>query len=277
MEEPFIDDATIRVFLTGVLELYFDPKPPYVIVGVNNQADGHRFTITVVPRLESASEAGFPLPVILEPSAPRQTIYLDVQRSGGTNGVSMFRPSESSSGVKEIEDPRDFKWVIVLDGAEFYDRPLHVRESVVSPPFGMNDGQFYTAFSEICEIRHGSESRRVRVAEVIGANIVLHQGDEARLLDGLSGELLNLTPGAGIRGFDVYVENSPAFPPDKSHGDHGSGKNGFVVDHHFEYHYAAFPEVFPSNRYLLLRPVRTSAVSERFPCTAPVGLIQSPF
>ena len=126
----------IRFLFTGLLAFrkygsdHFD-------VGVHSQA-GHEFHIAIIERSPAS-----PDPIDLEVAVLGSEISFEVENPVYP-GVSTYTNGRFNR-VPILDDERDFRWAIQLDGPGFHDRRLKVRAGIFTPILHMNNGIFYAA------------------------------------------------------------------------------------------------------------------------------------
>jgi hypothetical protein len=146
-------------------------------------------------------------------------------------------------------DPRDFRWVVDLEGEHFYNRPLKARRGVLKPILVITTGLFYSArltsdsylalpnFPERDRGGMKPPSELGHVAAYIGADLCLRPKQALVLRAGRAGsELLRLEPEEGVT-YELAVNNLD--------------KTEATVGRDFGYYYEAFelnqgePRIFP--------------------------------
>lgn len=96
-------------------------------------------------------------------------------------GVHVYEPTAEPFDRESVNnDPKDFRWILDLEGAHFYDTRLTRYADTITPNFHLNNGLFYTlqktksTFRRVDPKAHGEPPHHLgNVASIIAANIYL--------------------------------------------------------------------------------------------------------
>jgi hypothetical protein len=219
MDMPVPQDPTISIFFTGLLVFCFDKRRKRCQIGVLSK-DDHELRMSVVKK-GRGPENGLEQTLTIDHALIRQSseLLLDVEGEPSSEQRTA-EPFIAGDRDKPPTDPQDFRRLVDLEGAHFYNRPLKVRSGVLRPILFVTKGLFYTAAltsepyravpvsSDGSKRTPGAGRSLGHIAEVAGANIYLTRPNQALVLRaGRNGsELLRLNREEGTI-YEITVEN----------------------------------------------------------------------
>jgi hypothetical protein len=215
------DAPTIRVIFRGLMIFHFDVEKLLYEVGVQ-RAPNHQLRIRVEKRSPSGTSEII-VPVEEIGSLDKRIWTLELTNPG-TQGISTYQ-NGAFNRKKGIGDDRDFRWIVDLEGEEFYNNALSINTALLGPIIRIPTGMFYTMTkTEPLLLKQGDQSFKDfgSIAEDIAADIWLDYG--VAILKAESTELFRLKKEPHTT-YDVIIENTPS-----SH-EHLSSTN------HFDYYY----------------------------------------
>jgi hypothetical protein len=168
---PTSDNPTITLILKGLFILAFEEENKFCQAAVM-RAEGHCLKINT--NTNETSQLIFPQPTL---EIPDGDIYFQV--TGRESGVSIYeQPGPFDRNT--AQDRRDFRWIVDLEGSEFYSRSLPFKAGAIKRSIFINNGLFYTYSARpVLIISPLSGQRHARVAEQIGCDIYLDDQEEA--------------------------------------------------------------------------------------------------
>jgi hypothetical protein len=159
------------------------------------------------------------------------------------NGISYYQ-----NGVfdrqKGVGDTRDFRWLIDLEGKEFYGRRLAIDRQHMGVEVKFSAGEFYTkTTTRPLQRKLGANTFEYfgRVAQEIATDVFLEEGDFVLTSQATGKEILRLQQKPDTT-YELVFENAP---PPMQHA--GMGAN------HFQYYYGLFP--MPKSQWYEFRVV----------------------
>ncbi len=204
-----LKDPTIKLTLTGLFLLCFGENKSRCEVGIVH-AEDHCLKIRVkrATPLNTVDYAILPAELLTE------DIYFEIP--GRPGGVDIFLGSPDFPRRSD----QDFRWIIDLEGEEFHDRKLQIKQDATFQRIFINQGQFHTAKKREVRIQSpgSASSSPANVAQVVGCNVVLTEGEKAVLRFGQN--RLEFS-GDGNTSYEIEIENlcMPAEGSEESMGD----------------------------------------------------------
>ncbi len=272
---PIPEDPTIKLVFTGLLAFCFTPPSgpakTRCQVGILRK-DSHEFRVRIFKvtadgfremkdESKKISESILPPPGVAPPSGgfSLPDIVMNVVNPR-TEGIALYMNGPFARD--ESDDPNDFRWIPDIEGPEFHDRSLPVKEGSLKPSFILNNGLFYTALKVPArKVRQGDPVTDLDVAGFTGANIYLDEADSKAILTfGNPTQTVELKKEPGTT-YKIHVFNDcpDASPP--------------VISGDFRFYYDAFQVPVISERFNLVGPPSPSGApdSHRSPCGPAYG------
>lgn len=183
-----------------------DPAREYFEAGIL-PAPGHQFRVEVREKTSSGvSTFSVPLP-------PITTLMNDSWSLEFTSpvkrGISLYQ-SGAFDRKAGIGDARDFRWAVDVEGAEFYNQQVTIKENQLGPILRMTSGEFYTkGKSRPLMRRQGDGTFQLfgSIAEEIAADFVT-RGDVV-LRSAKSGKEILRLPAKPGSTYEIIFENQP--------------------------------------------------------------------
>ena len=196
----------VTVVLRGLMVVHPDPAREYFEAGIL-PAPGHRFRVEVREKTnDGVSTFSLPLP-------PVTNLLNDSWSLEFTNttkrGISLYQGGAFDRKAG-IGDPRDFRWAVDIEGAEFYNQQVAIKEKQLGPILRMTSGEFYTkGKSRPVMRRQGDGTFQLfgSIAEEIAADFVT-RGDVV-LRSAKSGKEILRLPAKPGSTYEIVVENLP--------------------------------------------------------------------
>ena len=181
------------------------PKPLQYEVGVLRAPD-HQLRIHVEKKSPSGTSE------ILVPVAKLGSLEKSIWQLELTN-PAIKRISTYQSGAfdrkRGIGDDRDFRWIVDLEGEEFYNNPLSIKTALLGPIIGIPTGMFYTRTKTGPFLRKQGDRAFEdfgSIADDIAVDIWLDYG--AAILKADNSELLRLKKEPHTT-YELIIENTP--------------------------------------------------------------------
>jgi hypothetical protein len=200
-------------------------------------APEHEFTIQVLEKSpQGISSYSIPMNVA---KGDTWLVEIPAQRKGVSyyqNGVF-----DRQNGVGDI---RDFRWLIDLEGKEFYGHRLATNRQHMAVEVKFSSGEFYTkTTTSPLQRRMGGNTFEYfgRVAQEIATDVFLEDGDFVLTSQATGKEILRLQEKPDTT-YELVFENAP---PPTHHVPMGAN--------HFQYYYGFFP--MPKSQWYELRVV----------------------
>lgn len=194
------EEPTIKVVFRGLFSLRFNGDGECE-VGIHNtthqtgRPQRHDFVVSLwTKRLDLIGSKFEPCsgPIKLPIGNPKNCCqgYELLAFRAKRPGVHVYEPTpEPFDRESEDNDPKDFRWMLDLEGAHFYDTRLTHYADTITPSFRLNNGLFYTlqktksTFKRVDPKAHGEPPHHLgNVASIIAANIYLPPIDGYALL-----------------------------------------------------------------------------------------------
>lgn len=185
---PVPQNPTIKIALTGLLALSFDPDRKNCQVGILQGILDHSLRFKVFKCTSSKKDPGS-RELLLEINGEENNddIILEVDKGDGTDtGIEFY--SNGPFTRDETDDTQDFRWIVDIEGEEFHRGPLGVVPERLSPCFRVNDGLFYTGFLGLADVTQNGVPvnglTETYVAVFTAANIYLAANGKATVRHG---------------------------------------------------------------------------------------------
>lgn len=219
VEKTFHDSTpTVRIVLRGLMVFHPDPAREYFEAGIL-PAPGHRFRVEVREKTNSGVST-------FEVSLPTVTnLVNDSWSLEFTNpqkqGISFYQGGAFDRKAG-IGDPRDFRWALDIEGTEFYNEQVMIKENQLGPIVRITSGEFYTKGKSRPLMRRqgdGTFQPFGSIAEEIAADFLIKGGDVV-LRSAKSGkEILRLQKKPATT-YEIILENQPATEGHMASSDH---------------------------------------------------------
>jgi hypothetical protein len=203
------DDSTptVTIVLRGLMVFHPDPAREYFEAGIL-PAPGHRFRVEVREKNKSGvSTFVVPLPPVTDLTNDSWSLEFT---NPPKQGVSFYQGGafDRKAGVG---DPRDFRWALDIEGTEFYNQQVMIKENQLGPILRMTSGEFYTKGKSRPMMRRqgdGTYQYFGSVADEIAADFHLVRGDVV-LRSAKSGKEILRLPRKPDTSYEIILENQP--------------------------------------------------------------------
>ena len=227
---------SLTIIFRGLMAFRRDHEEQSFAVGIL-PAPEHEFTIQVLEKSpQGISSYSIPMNV-----AKGDTWWVEMPAQ--RKGVSYYQ-----NGVfdrqKGVGDIRDFRWLIDLEGKEFYGHRLATNRQHMAVEVKFSSGEFYTkTTTSPLQRRMGGNTFEYfgRVAQEIATDVFLEDGDFVLTSQATGKEILRLQEKPDTT-YELVFENAP---PPTHHVPMGAN--------HFQYYYGFFP--MPKSQWYELRVV----------------------
>jgi hypothetical protein len=237
--ERSVRGPSLTVIFRGLMAFRRDHEEQTFSVGIL-PAPEHEFTMQV---LEKSPQGVFtysiPMTQLMNSKSDTLLVEVPTQR----NGVSYYQ-----NGVfdrkKELGDIRDFRWLIDLEGKEFYGHKLATDQQQMGFAVKFSNGEFYTKTTTLpLQRKMGGKTFEFfgRVAQEIAADFFLDDGDFVLTSQASGAELFRLKQKPDTT-YELVFENAP--PPTQ---------HVAMRANHFQYYYRLFP--MPKSQWYEFRVV----------------------
>jgi hypothetical protein len=216
---------SLTIVFRGLMTFHRDPAGQFFEVGIVS-APMHEFRMQVLEKTsESVSSSWVPISQYV--TAKHDLWLLEFPNS--TKGVSFYKggPFERRRG---IGDKRDYRWLIDLEGSEFYGRKVSIEHNQLAPMLHINSGEFYTKTTTLPLTRrkgNGTFEEFGRAAQEIATDVFLEDGD--MVLRSEKTEIFRLKEKPDTV-YEIVIENLPV-----QHDYTSTNSN------HFQFYYRVFP------------------------------------
>jgi hypothetical protein len=218
---------TVTIVLRGLMVFHPDPAREYFEAGIL-PAPGHRFRVEVREKTNSGiSTFVVPLPPVT--NLVNDSWSLEFM-SPPKRGISFYQKGAFDRKAG-IGDPRDFRWAVDIEGTEFYNEQVMIKENQLGPIVRMTSGEFYTKSRSRPVMRRqgdGTFQHFGSVAEEIAADFLIKEGDVV-LRSAKSGKEILRLPRKPATTYEIILENQPV-----TEGHMASMAAG---SDHFQYYY----------------------------------------
>jgi hypothetical protein len=230
---------SLTIIFRGLMALHQDRKEQTLAVGIL-RAPEHEFTVQVLEKSpQGISTYSIPMNQLVGSRSDTWLVEVPAQRSG----VSYYE-----NGVfdrqKGVGDVRDFRWLIDLEGKEFYGRKLATNQQHIGVEVKFSSGEFYTkTTTRALQRKMGSKTFEYfgRVAHEIATDVFLEAGDFVLTSQASGKEILRLQQKPDTT-YELVFENNP--PPTQHLA---------MRANHFHYYYGFFP--MPKSQWYEFRVV----------------------
>lgn len=241
MSAPHNDTKTITIVFRGLMVFHFDDrvgdKARFCEVGFL-PAEGHQLRInTMRNHNEIASENLKPADAIWE-------LY-----TKDPKGISIHTDGQPFTRLTH-SDERDFRWLVDLEGPEFYNEDLtnQVNTSILMPVLHIPSGELYTSDRSKHNLQRakgdGEAEEFGKIAVDTGCDITT-EGDEVTLVNRDSDEAIFTFKAEPNTTYEIV--NTPPGPPSGTPGasDHVHPAGGSLTPEqrdHFQNYYKLFKD-----------------------------------
>ena len=215
---------SLTIIFRGLMAFRRDHEEQSFAVGIL-PAPEHEFTIQVLEKSPQGISS-YSIPVNVA-KGDTWLVEIPAQRKG----VSYYQ-----NGVfdrqKGVGDIRDFRWLIDLEGKEFYGHRLATNRQHMAVEVKFSSGEFYTkTTTRPLQRRMGGNTFEYfgRVAQEIATDVFLEDGDFVLTSQATGKEILRLQEKPDTT-YELVFENAP---PPTHHVPMGAN--------HFQYYYGFFP------------------------------------
>jgi len=230
---------SLTIIFRGLMALRQDTEENTLAVGIL-RAPEHEFTVQVLEKSpQGVSSYSIPMNQLMGAKSDTWLVAVPAQRNGVTyyqNGVF-----DRQKGVGDI---RDFRWLVDLEGKEFYGRKLAIDQRHLGVDVKFSNGEFYTkTTTRPLERKLGTKTFEPfgRVAQEIATDVFLEDGDFVLTSQASGAEILRLKQKPDTT-YELVFDNSP---PPTQHLAMGAN--------HFQYYYGFFP--MPKSQWYEFRVV----------------------
>ena len=219
---PSKQTPTVTLVLRGLMVFHPDPAREYFEAGVL-PAPGHRFRVEVREKTNSGVST---FEVALPPLTDLMNDSWSLEfTSPPKQGISFYQGGAFNRKAG-IGDPRDFRWALDIEGTEFYNEQVMIKENQLGPILRLTSGEFYTKGKSRPLMRRqgdGTFQYFGSVAEEIAADFRVTGGDVVLRSTKSGKEILRL-PRKPATTYEVILENQPvteghmaSIAPDSDH------------------------------------------------------------
>ena len=218
---------SVTIVLRGLMVFHPDPARKYVEAGIV-PAPGHRFRVEVREKTSTGvSTFLVPLPPVTDLVNDSWSLEFT---SPMKRGISFYQKGAFNRRAG-IGDPRDFRWASDLEGTEFYNEQVTIKENQLGPILNMTSGEFYTRAKSHPLMRRqgdGTFHHFGSVAEEIAADF-FNIGGDVVLRSAKSGKEILRLPKKPDTSYEIILENQPV--------TEGHMASMASSSHHFQYYY----------------------------------------
>jgi hypothetical protein len=238
--------STSTVIFRGLMILHPDQSHQYFDVRIVNGPE-HDFRIQMRENSPNGvSIVTVPLPQLKRPA--HEVWSLKFGTSAGES-FSLYQNGAFNRN-RDIGDEKDFRWLIDLEGKEFYDRRLVTNSDRDDIVLRISSGEFYTKKRTLPMMRRkgdGSFQYFGAAADQIATDISLGKGDLVLRSEKTGLEILRVTAKPETT-YEIVIENIFV-------GDHHMASNL----NHFRYYYGLLPE--PKSEWYEFRAIKGEDVA----------------
>jgi len=235
---------SLTIIFRGLMALRQDREEHTLGVGIL-LAPEHEFTMQVLEKSpQGVSTYSIPANQLMSSNGDTWLAAVADEKSGVTyyqNGVFDRK--------KGVGDNRDFRWLIDLEGEEFYGRKLATDRQHMGVEVKFSNGEFYAkTTTRPLERRIGDKTFEYfgRVAQEIATDVFLEGGDFVLTSQASGKEILRLKQKPDTT-YELVFDNSP---PPMQHSELGTN--------HFQYYYEFFP--MPKSEWYEFRVIPPAVV-----------------
>lgn len=198
---------TVTIVLRGLMVFHPDPAREYFEAGIL-PAPGHRFRVEVRETSNSGvSTFDVPLPTVNDLVNDSWSVEFTSPMKPGIG----FYQKGAFDRKAGIGDPRDFRWALDIEGTEFYNEQVTIKENQLGPIVRLTSGEFYTKVRSHPTMRKqgdGTFQYFGSIADEIAADFHVTGGDVV-LRSAKSGkEILRLAKKPATT-YEIILENQP--------------------------------------------------------------------
>jgi len=198
---------TVTIVLRGLMVFHPDPAREYFEAGIL-PAPGHRFRVEVREKTKTGeSTFSVPLPPVIDLVNDSWSLEFT---SPTKRGISFYQRGAFDRKAG-IGDPRDFRWAVDIEGTEFYNEQVTIKENQLGPILHMTSGEFYTRARSRPMVRRqgdGTYQHFGSVAEEIAADF-FNIGGDVVLRSAKSGKEIVRLPRKPDTTYEIILENQP--------------------------------------------------------------------
>jgi hypothetical protein len=262
--------TNIIISLRGLMVLRYDEKREIYEVGVV-PADGHVFRINEIQmgRVErDLKEEGETL-LRFENQDLFTGRILHIDSVAPTARVVEPPPIGLLDRQERNQDESDFRWIIDLEGEEFYNHELPLKPGLFMPILHITSGRLLTrVLPPESLLRRQGDGQLLEFGRVAADTAIEIQGEAILRNNATKKEIFRFksNPGFVYRILNTPISSSANpedFEPPSAHGQHSPSD-------HFQYYYNAFP-IERDKRFEFSLPKSSSA-----PSTKPMGKPKQP-
>jgi hypothetical protein len=237
---PISPNPTITIYFKGLLAFCFGEEFKYCQVAFHTKADGHEVRVGIYKKQGNRIVSAVPMLSFSHEMIRRSSnLWLDIEGATPPKQQTAEPYVVNGQGATLIDD-QDFRHVVDFEGENFYNRPLKIKDGVLTPSLFIGKGIFYAAeLTEhgyktvladltVSDQHHradpaiGSDNpgqvsgRRIgRIATHVGANIYLDDASQAvvvRAGEKEGAELFRLNREEDTT-YEIMIENYDTQPP----------------------------------------------------------------
>jgi len=256
------DFPSFKLLFDGLLVLAVNKNENICEFGVVNAPD-HKLRIEA--RKIDSNSVDTELPEISRDLPSEGDIRIDAPKSAKDHGVQFFgdlkRPFRR---LIDEDDPQDFRWLVDLEGKEFYNKKLALKPGFPNQRIIVPRGLFYTHnLIDVQLVRPGASVLQTSVASPIGCNLDLDEGEEFVLTYGPDDQKIVMLAEKGFT-YEIKILNNPK---DDQHQGHNGGSQPNDLSTHFHFYYDKAVEVSGDKKFdILSRQERGEAGGPNRPC-----------
>ena len=217
---------SLTIVFRGLMVFHPDPARQYFEVGIL-PAPEHEFRMQVLEKsLDGASSSFVPLGQFVN----SKTDVWSLEFPSQSKGVSFYQ-SGSFDRKSGVGNSRDFRWLIDLEGADFYNRKLQPDTGQLGVLLRVYGGEFYTKTTTLPLMRKKGDGRFEyfgRVAMEIATDVFLENSDMVLKSEKSGTEIFRLKEKPDTT-YEIVIEN--AFVGDEHMA---------ASVNHFQYYYQMF-------------------------------------
>ena len=230
---------SLTIVFRGLMTFRRDGEEQTLAVGIL-PAPAHEFTIQVLEKSpQGISTYSIPMSQLM--ASKNDTLL--VEFAAKRNGVSYYQ-NGFFDRTKDTGDIRDFRWLIDLEGKEFYGHKLAIDQRQMGVAVKFSNGEFYTKTTTLpLQRRMGSKTFEYfgRVAHEIATDVFLEDGDFVLTSQASGAEVLRLKQKPDIT-YELVFENAPS-----------PMQHTAMRANHFQFYYRLFP--MPKSQWYEFRVV----------------------
>jgi hypothetical protein len=185
------EEPAVQIIFRGLLALAFNGKTSCE-VGIHNTTQNnaahphpHVFDVTLWEKHSGSCGERTELFRSVSNTLVPPGVTLTTTNPSALDGVYAYQRGtfnrRNPSSSPDLNVPFDFRWVLDLEGADFYSRPLTKNSATMRPSITIDNGlfySFYTTRSSFQRLPVGSLLFLGHVAEIVGSNVYLNDGGE---------------------------------------------------------------------------------------------------